>query len=133
MANKKYNFVADPCILSDIVLNSASYAVKDYNRTGSSILAISHRSSEFENVINEFQSLVRELLEVPDDYSILFLQGGASTRFSMVSMCLMQQHKRAAYLDTGYFSIKAIKEAMSLGPVRIAKIDYLSYYLPDNK
>nr|WP_294872253.1 3-phosphoserine/phosphohydroxythreonine transaminase [uncultured Pedobacter sp.] len=133
MANKKYNFGAGPCILPDIVLNSASDAVKDYNRTGLSILEISHRSSEFENVINECQSLVRELLEVPDDYSILFLQGGASTQFSMVPMCLMQPHKRAAYLDTGYFSLKAIKEAMLFGPVHIAAsskdsdYDYIPY------
>lgn len=138
MANKKYNFGAGPCILPDIVLNRASDAVKNYNKTGLSILEISHRSSEFEAVINECGSLVRELLSVPDNYSILFLQGGASTQFSMVPMCLMQQHKRAAYLDTGYFSLKAIKEARMFGPVYIVassrdtdydRIPY-DYYIP---
>jgi len=138
MANKKYNFGAGPCILPDIVLNRASDAVKDYNKTGLSILEISHRSSEFEAVINECQSLVRELLGVPDNYSVLFLQGGASTQFSVVPMCLMQPHKKTAYLDTGYFSLKAIKEARLFGPVHIvasskdSDYDHIphDYYIP---
>lgn len=120
MANKKYNFGAGPCILPDVVLNAASDAVKNYNRTGLSILEISHRSSEFENIIEECRNLVRELLGVQDDYSVLFLQGGASTQFSMIPMCLMQPHKSAVYLDTGYFSLKAIKEARLFGTVHIA-------------
>jgi len=138
MSKKKYNFGAGPCILPDSVLNSASDAVKDYNRTGLSILEISHRSSEFEKIINECEDLVRELLKVPADYSILFLQGGASTQFSMVPMCLMQPHKGAVYLDTGYFSLKAIKEARMFGPVQVVAsskdrdYDYIpvGYHIP---
>jgi len=116
----KHNFGAGPCILPEPVLNRASEAVKCWDVTGLSILEVSHRSPEFEHVVQETESLVRELLKVPDGYSVLFLQGGASMQFCMVPMNFLQGSKKAAaYLDAGYFSQKAIKEAQLFGKVNV--------------
>ena len=115
----KHNFGAGPCILPALVLEQAASAVKDFNGCGLSILEISHRSPEFEAVIRECSMLVRTLLDVPDDYQVLFLQGGASTQFSMLAMNFLTKHKKAAYLDSGYFAKKAIKEALLFGEVDI--------------
>jgi phosphoserine aminotransferase len=94
--------------------------VKRWDAAGLSILEISHRSPEFESVIKEAETLVRELLDVPDDYSVLFLQGGASLQFAMVPMSfLLKSKKAAAYLDAGYFGAKAIKEAQLFGRVNV--------------
>lgn len=119
-SNKKHNFGAGPCILPDTVLNDAGNAVKNWEDVGLSILEISHRSPEFENVVNTTESLIRELLNVPTDYSVLFLQGGASMQFCMVPMNFLQGSKKAAaYLDAGYFGTKAIKEAQLFGEVKV--------------
>lgn len=116
----KHNFGAGPCILPGIVLDQAAAAVKRLDQAGLSVLEISHRSPEFEEVIRETESLVRELLDVPEDYSVLFLQGGASMQFCMVPMNFLQGgEKAAAYLDGGYFSQKAIKEAVLFGKVNV--------------
>lgn len=115
----KHNFGAGPCILPKDVFAEASQAVVDFNGTGLSILEISHRSQEFEAVIQEAESLVRELLEVPDGYSILFLQGGASQQFAMVPFNLLPLDGRAAYLDTGTWASKALKEAKKFGEVDV--------------
>ena len=116
----KHNFGAGPCILPGPVLNRAAEAVKRWDNAGLSILEISHRSAAFEGVMQETERLVRELLDVPDDYSVLFLQGGASLQFCMVAMNFLKKSKRpAAYLDAGYFSQKAIKEAELFGLVNI--------------
>lgn len=136
----KYNFGAGPCILPDIVLKEAAEGVKNFNGTGLSILEISHRSVEFANVLKEIEDLVKELLSVPEGYAILFLQGGASTQFSMLAMNFMHRHKKAAYLDAGYFSLKAIKEAKLFGVVETVasskENDYdhipLQYTIPDD-
>ena len=115
-----HNFGAGPCILPEIVLNRASEAVKRWNGAGLSILEISHRSSAFEDVMKVTESLVRDLLSVPDDYCVIFLQGGASLQFCMAPMNFLQHSgKEAAYLDTGYFSQKAIKEAQLFGKVKV--------------
>lgn len=113
----KHNFGAGPCILPQEVFQEASQAVLDFNGTGLSILEISHRSKEFEAVMAESEQLVRELLSVPQGYSILFLQGGASTQFAMVPLNLLPEGGRAAYLDTGTWAKKALKEAGNLGEV----------------
>lgn len=101
------------------VFQEASQAVIDFNDTGLSILEISHRSKEFEAVMAETEQLVRELLSVPRDYSILFLQGGASTQFAMVPLNLLPAGGKAAYLDTGTWASKAIKEARKIGDVSV--------------
>lgn len=115
----KHNFGAGPCILPKEVFEEASTAVIDFNGTGLSILEISHRSKEFEEVAIETEKLVRELLEVPAGYSILFLQGGASQQFAMVPMNLLPENGKASYLDTGVWATKAAKEAKKVGQVEI--------------
>ncbi|MFN5356078.1 MAG: 3-phosphoserine/phosphohydroxythreonine transaminase [Bacteroidota bacterium] len=114
---RKHNFGAGPGILPESALKHAAQAVLDFNGSGMSILEISHRSKDFDAVMDKTKSLVRELLGVPEGYSILFLQGGASTQFAMVPMnCL---HTKAAYVDSGVWANKAIKEAKLFGPVDV--------------
>ncbi|MFZ4262956.1 3-phosphoserine/phosphohydroxythreonine transaminase [Sphingobacterium sp. HJSM2_6] len=115
----KHNFGAGPCILPKEVFEEASKAVIDFNGTGLSILEISHRSKEFEEVVIETERLVRELMNVPHGYSILFLQGGASQQFAMVPMNLLPEGAKAAYLDTGVWASKAAKEAKKIGQVEV--------------
>jgi len=116
----KHNFGAGPCILPPTVLQRAAESVKQWDNVGLSILEISHRSPEFESVVRETESLVRELLDVPSDYAVLFLQGGASMQFCMAPMNFLQGKKKAAaYLDAGYFGQKAIKEAKLFGKVNV--------------
>jgi phosphoserine aminotransferase len=117
---KQHNFGAGPCILPEEVMQEAANAVQNWNGMGLSILEVSHRAEEFVRVIEQTEALVRELLCVPDHYSVLFLQGGASSQFAMVPMSFLQgTNKNAAYLDTGYFSLKAIKEAKYFGEVTV--------------
>jgi len=115
----KHNFGAGPCILPQEVFKQASEAIINFNDTGLSILEISHRSKEFEAVVAEAESLIRELLSVPEDYSILFLQGGARQQFAMAPMNLLKEGDRMAYLDTGSWASQAIKEAKNFGPVEV--------------
>lgn len=110
---KLHNFGAGPCILPQPVFEEASKAVLDFN--GLSILEISHRSPDFVQVMDEARSLVKELLNVPDNYSVLFLQGGASLGFLIAAMNLAGKTKNVAYLNTGAWSSKALKEAQNLG------------------
>lgn len=117
----KHNFGAGPGILPQEVLKQSAEAVLNFNETGLSILEISHRSPEFEAVMNEAVSLVKELLNVPEGYSVVFLQGGASLQFAMVPYNLLPQNKTAAYLETGVWANKAIKEAKLFGtPIVVA-------------
>ena len=113
------NFGAGPCVLPQEVFKQASQAVLNFNDTGLSILEISHRAPEFEAVVDETIKLVKELLNVPDGYSVLLLQGGASTQFAMVPMNLMAEGQSAAYLDSGSWASKAAKEAKLFGEVKI--------------
>ncbi|MGV6943904.1 3-phosphoserine/phosphohydroxythreonine transaminase [Sphingobacterium kyonggiense] len=130
----KHNFGAGPCILPQEVFQEASQAVIDFNNTGLSILEISHRSKEFEEVVKETEQLVRELLNVPMGYSILFLQGGASQQFAMVPLNLLPENGKAAYLDTGVWATKAAKEAKKIGQVEIvaSSSDQNYSYIPKN-
>jgi phosphoserine aminotransferase len=132
--NKKHNFGAGPSILPESVLLKAAEAVIDWNEMGLSILELSHRSAEFESVLLRTQLLVRELLQVPDNYAILFLQGGASTQFSMIPLNFLKQKSNAAYTDTGYFAQKAIKEAWYFGtPITVSSSKDKEYsYIPDD-
>lgn len=115
----KYNFGAGPGILSQEILQEAAQAVTDFNNSGLSILEISHRSPDFQAVMDEAQQLVKELLGLDSSYSVLFLQGGASTQFAMVPYNLLDDGKKAAYLDTGAWASKAIKEAKYFGEVEV--------------
>jgi len=115
----KHNFGAGPCILPQEVFKQASEAVLNFNNTGLSILEISHRSKEFIAVCEEAVQLVRELMNVPEGYSVLFLQGGASLQFLMTAINLLPEGGKAAYLETGVWAKKAIKEAKNFGEVEI--------------
>lgn len=113
---KKHNFSAGPCILPQEVFQEASKAILNFNNSGLSILEISHRSADFVSVMDEAQSLALELLGLQNKgYKALFLQGGASMQFLMVAYNLLE--KKAAYLNTGTWSSKAIKEAKLFGEV----------------
>jgi len=114
---KKHNFNAGPSILPRIAIENTAKAVLDLNGIGMSILEISHRSKDFEAVLNETVSLFKEQLNVPDNYHVLFLGGGASLQFCMVPFNLF--NKKAAYLDTGVWASKAIKEAKGFGEVLV--------------
>ncbi|WP_069658246.1 3-phosphoserine/phosphohydroxythreonine transaminase [Arcticibacter eurypsychrophilus] len=115
----KYNFGAGPSILPQEVFKQAAEAVLNFNNTGLSILEISHRAPEFEAVVDEILQLVKDLLNIPEGYSILLLQGGASLQFSMVPMNLLAEGQTASYLDSGVWSSKAIKEAKLFGNVNV--------------
>tara|TARA_B110000116_G_C16796319_1_gene566968 strand:+ start:312 stop:1376 length:1065 start_codon:yes stop_codon:yes gene_type:complete len=112
---KKHNFSAGPCILPQEVLKKASEAIINFNDDNLSLIEISHRSQPFIDVMTKAQKLVEELLEVPEGYSVLFLQGGASLEFLMVPFNLMKKNGKAAYTNTGTWAKKAITEAKSLG------------------
>lgn len=111
----KHNFGAGPGILPHEVLKQAAASVVDLNGIGLSVLEISHRSAEFEAVLDEGVKLVKELLEVPEGYSVLFMQGGASTQFALAPYNLLPDGGKAAYLDTGVWASKAMKEAKFFG------------------
>jgi phosphoserine aminotransferase len=112
---KKHNFSAGPSILPREVIEKTAQAVLDFNGSGLSILEISHRSKDFEAVIEEARQLFIELLNIPEGYSVLFLGSGASMQFCMIPFNLME--KKAAYLNTGVWASKAQKEAKGFGEV----------------
>ena len=116
---KIYNFSAGPAILHSSVLEAVSKASKDYEGHGLSLLEMSHRSKPVMDMISETEFLARELLNVPDNYHILFLQGGASLQFAIVPLNLLDMNMTADYTDTGAWSAKAIKEAQLYGNVNI--------------
>ena len=112
---KKHNFNAGPSILPRIAIENTAKAVLDLNGIGMSILEISHRSKDFQAVIDEAVALFKEALNIPDNYHVLFLGGGASLQFCMVPFNLL--NKKAAYLETGVWAKKALKEAKLFGEV----------------
>ncbi|KFN02553.1 3-phosphoserine/phosphohydroxythreonine transaminase [Bacillus clarus] len=114
-----YNFSAGPSILPLPVLEKVQKEFLNYNGTGMSVMEMSHRSSYFQSIIDEASSLLRELMNIPNDYDILFLQGGASLQFSMIPLNLMSKHKRAGYVLTGSWSKKALQEAEKVGEVQV--------------
>ncbi len=129
---KKLNFYAGPSILSEFTIQNTADAVRNFNGTGLSILEISHRSKEFQAVIDEANALIKELLEIPAGYEVLFLGGGASLQFCMVPFNLLK--KKAAYVDSGVWANKAIKEAKLFGDVEVvasSKEANYTYYPKD--
>jgi len=114
---KKHNFYAGPSILPEYTIENTAKAIKDFAGTGLSILEISHRSKQFVAVMDEAVSLFKELLKIPEGYSVLFVGGGASTQFAMIPFNIMK--KKSAYLNTGAWAKKAIKEAKVFGEVDV--------------
>ena len=111
--SKVHVFNAGPCLLPQQAVDAAIEALKDFKGTGVSVLSISHRTKEWEATMDECRALWKELLNIPDDYEVLFLGGGASMQFLYVAMNFLE--KKAAYLDTGVWAHKALKEAKGLG------------------
>jgi len=114
---KKYNFNPGPSVLPEITLKNTAEAILNLNGSGMSIMEISHRSKDFEAILKESKDLMRELLDIPSGYSILFLQGGASLQFAMIPYNFL--NKKAAYVDSGAWANKAIKEAKLFGDVQV--------------
>lgn len=129
---KKYNFNAGPCVLPRPAVESAIEAIRDFDGTGIGILEISHRTPGWERIMKETADLWRELLNIPENYEVMFLGGGASTQFFTVPANLMK--KKAAYLQTGVWAKKAAKEAKFYGDVEIvASSEDKNYtYIPKN-
>ncbi|NMH68934.1 3-phosphoserine/phosphohydroxythreonine transaminase [Bacillus sp. RO3] len=113
-----YNFSAGPAVLPEPVLEKVQEELLNYRETGMSIMELSHRSAPFQTIIEEAQSLLRDLLSIPDDYHVLFIQGGASLQFSMIPFNLLRSNQEADYILTGSWSKKAVKEAEKIGKVR---------------
>lgn len=114
---KKHNFNAGPCVLPPSAIESAINAIRDFDGTGIGLLEISHRTPGWERIMAETEQLWRELLNIPENYAVMFLGGGASSQFFYVPANLM--HKKAAYLQTGVWAKKAIKEAKFYGEVEV--------------
>lgn len=128
--NKVHVFNAGPCLLPQVVYDKAVEAIKDFAGTGVSVLSISHRTREWDAIMDETRALWKELLHIPDDYEVIFLGGGASLEFLYVPMNFLET--KAAYLDTGVWAHKAFKEARGLGnAVEIASSSDRNYsYIP---
>ncbi|MBE5844199.1 MAG: 3-phosphoserine/phosphohydroxythreonine transaminase [Butyrivibrio sp.] len=130
--SRVYNFSAGPAVLPEEVLKQAAAEMLDYNGCGMSINEMSHRSKTFDSVIQTAEQDIRELMNIPDNYKVLFLQGGASQQFAAVPMNLMQ-NKKAAYIVTGQWAKKALAEAKKYGDaVEVASsADKTFSYIPD--
>lgn len=130
--SRVYNFSAGPAVLPEEVLNEAAAEMLDYRGTGMSVMEMSHRSKSYETIIEDAESDLRDLLHIPENYKVLFLQGGGSTQFAMVPMNLMK-NRVADYIITGQWAKKAHKEASIYGKANaIASIaDKTFSYIPD--
>lgn len=130
--NKKHVFNAGPCILPQVAIDNSIEAIKNFKGTGVSVLCISHRTKEWEATMEETRQLWKELLNIPEDYEVLFLGGGASLEFLMVPYNFLE--KKAAYLQTGVWAKKAAKEAKAFGEtVIVASSEDKNYtYIPKN-
>lgn len=130
--SRVYNFSAGPAVLPESVLKSAAEEILDYKGCGMSVMEMSHRSKAFEEIIKTAESDLRELMHIPDNYKVLFLQGGASQQFAMIPMNLMK-NKVADYIVTGQWAKKAYQEAAKYGKVnKIASSEDKTFsYIPD--
>ncbi|WP_306547182.1 3-phosphoserine/phosphohydroxythreonine transaminase [Desulfobulbus sp.] len=120
MPERIFNFSPGPAVLPYSVLQEAAVDIVNFKGKGIGLIELSHRSKEFMAVADETEALIRELMGVPTNYKVLFLQGGASSQFFMVPMNLLQAGQKATYLNTGVWSKKAIKEAKLFGQVEVA-------------
>ena len=127
-----YNFSAGPSMLPEEVLKKAAAEMLDYNGTGQSVMEMSHRSKEYGEIIKGAEALVREIMNVPDNYKVLFLQGGASSQFAMVPLNLMTKSGKADYVITGQWANKAYKEAARYGEANVvaSSADKTFSYIP---
>ncbi len=131
---KIHNFSAGPAILPQSAIDASIDALKNFSGTGLSLIEVSHRSKEYEAVVEEACQLVRDILKLSDEYAVLFLQGGASTQFDMIPMNLLDEGETAAYVNTGVWASRAIKEAKMFGNVNVlaSSEDKNFNYIPKN-
>ncbi|MBQ6558854.1 MAG: aminotransferase class V-fold PLP-dependent enzyme, partial [Clostridia bacterium] len=109
--SRVYNFSAGPSMLPEEVLKKAQEEMVEYGNSGMSVMEMSHRSKDYQAIIDEAEALVRELMNVPDNYKVLFLQGGGSTQFAMIPLNLAKKNKKADYVITGQWAKKAAEQA----------------------
>ena len=130
--SRVYNFSAGPAVLPEEVLKEVADEMMDYNGTGMSVMEMSHRSAAFQEIIDTAEKDLRELMNIPDNYKVLFLQGGASQQFAAVPMNLMK-NKKAGYIVTGQWAKKAFQEAKMYGEaIELASsADETFSYIPD--
>ena len=130
--SRVYNFSAGPAVLPEEVLKEAAAEMLDYKGTGMSVMEMSHRSKAFEDIIHTAEADLRELLHIPDNYKVLFLQGGAHQQFAMIPMNLMK-NKVADYIVTGQWAKKAWQEAQKYGTAnKVASSEDKTFsYIPD--
>ena len=130
--SRVYNFSAGPAVLPEEVLREAAEEMLDYNGTGMSVMEMSHRSKAYKEIIETAEADLRELLGIPDNYKVLFLQGGASQQFAMIPMNLMKNGE-ADYIVTGQWAKKAYQEAQKYGKAnKIASSEDKTFsYIPD--
>ena len=125
-----YNFSAGPSVLPESVLKKAAAEMMDYEGSGQSVMEMSHRSKIYETIIQGAEALLREVMNIPDNYKVLFLQGGASTQFAMIPLNLMNGSGKADFVITGQWATKAFQEVVTTPQrygeqlvVKIAKIE----------
>ena len=130
--SRVYNFSAGPSMLPEKVLKTAAEEMLDYKGSGQSVMEMSHRSKEYQAIIDETEALLREVMNISENYDVLFLQGGASSQFAMVPLNLMNKSKKADYVITGQWANKAYKEATRYGNANIvaSSADKTFTYIP---
>ncbi len=133
--SRVYNFSAGPSMLAESVLQKAAAEMLDYEGSGQSVMEMSHRSKVYQGIIDSAEALLRQVMNIPDNYKVLFLQGGASTQFAMVPMNLMTGSGKADYIITGQWANKAYKEAARYGKARVvaSSQDKTFSYIPQTK
>ena len=130
--SRVYNFSAGPAVLPEAVLQEAADEMLDYQGTGMSVMEMSHRSESFQQILDTAEADLRELMNIPENYKVLFLQGGASLQFAMIPMNLMK-NRTADFILTGQWSKKAWKEAGKYGKANViaSSEDRTFSYIPD--
>ena len=131
--SRVYNFSAGPAVLPEDVLKIAANEMLEYKTTGQSVMEMSHRSKEYAEIINECETLFREVLSIPENYKVLFLQGGASSQFAMIPLNLLNKSKKADFLITGQWAKKAYSEAQRYGECNVvaSSADKTFSYIPE--
>lgn len=133
MSERVYNFSAGPAMLPEEVLKKASEEMLNYKGCGMSVMELSHRSAIYQEIIDGAEATLREIMNIPENYKVLFLQGGATLQFSMIPMNLLKKSKKADYVNTGAWSKKAIAEAKKYGEIKVVgdSSDKTFSYIPE--
>ena len=131
--SRVYNFSAGPAVLPEKVLKIAADEMLDYKGSGQSVMEMSHRSKEYQAIIDECEALLREVMSIPDNYKVLFLQGGASSQFAMIPLNLMNKSGKADFVITGQWANKAYQEASRYGDCKViaSSKDKTFSYIPE--